>query len=71
MSKDFDNKAEELGGKAKEVAGNVTDNESLKDEGKADQTKSDIKDKLSDAGDSIKEGANKVLGAFQNDKGDK
>jgi uncharacterized protein YjbJ (UPF0337 family) len=67
MSKDFNEKAEELGGKAKEAAGNVTDNESLENEGKADQAKSDIKDKISDAGDAIKDKANEVLGNFKDD----
>ncbi len=38
-----DNKAEELGGKAKEGVGKATDNEQLEAEGKADQTSSGIK----------------------------
>lgn len=64
---DFDNKAQDLGGKAKEGAGNLAGDENLRDEGRADQTKADIKDKLNNAGEAIKDGANKVLGSFQND----
>lgn len=62
---DIENKAEDLGGKAKEAFGNVTDNEELKNEGKADQVKADVKEALSDAGEKIKEGADKILGAFK------
>jgi uncharacterized protein YjbJ (UPF0337 family) len=46
-----DNKAEELGGKAKEGIGDATDDESLQAEGKADQGKS----KLKQAGENIKD----------------
>ena len=44
------------------LAGKVTDNERLEAEGKADQAKSDIKDKISDAGDAIKDKANEAMG---------
>jgi uncharacterized protein YjbJ (UPF0337 family) len=37
------NAAENLGGKAKEATGKVTDNEQLEAEGKAQQTKADAK----------------------------
>ncbi|NUT72726.1 CsbD family protein [Pseudarthrobacter sp. C4D7] len=37
------NAAEDLGGKAKEAAGNATDNDRLKAEGQADQVKADAK----------------------------
>lgn len=65
---DFQNKAENLGGKAKEGLGEATDNQRLEDEGKADQTKAGIKEKLSDAGDKVKDTANRVLGSVQDDK---
>ena len=55
---DLKNKAEGAAGKAKEAAGEATDNNDLANEGRADQTKSDIKDKASDA-------VNKVLGDAQ------
>ncbi|WP_380168883.1 CsbD family protein [Jannaschia sp. R86511] len=37
------NVAEDVGGKAKEAAGKVTDNERLEAEGKTDQSKADLK----------------------------
>ena len=37
------NTAEDLGGKAKEAAGKVTDNERLEAEGQADQVSADVK----------------------------
>lgn len=39
----MDNTADKLGGKAKEAAGKLSDNERLEAEGKGDQTKSDVK----------------------------
>jgi uncharacterized protein YjbJ (UPF0337 family) len=48
----MENAGEKLGGKAKEAAGKLTDNERLEAEGKGDQTKADLKgagEKLKDA----------------------
>ncbi|QTG79498.1 CsbD family protein [Arthrobacter crystallopoietes] len=45
------NAAEKAGGKAKEAAGNATDDESLRAEGQTDQTKADLKG----AGEKIKD----------------
>ncbi len=45
------NKAEELKGKAKEVVGNVTGDDELKAEGKAEQKKADVKQ----AGENVKD----------------
>ncbi|MGJ7440731.1 CsbD family protein [Aquipuribacter sp. MA13-6] len=45
------NTAEDLGGKAKEAAGKATDNERLEAEGKADQSKADLKQ----AGENVKD----------------
>ena len=56
------NKGEELKGKAKEAAGNATDNEELKNEGKKDQTVSDAKEKAQEFGDKVKDKANEVVG---------
>ncbi|RNE48243.1 CsbD family protein [Corynebacterium alimapuense] len=64
---DFENKAEDLGGKAKEGYGEAVGDESVRDEGRADQTKADIKDKAAKAGESVKDGVNKILGGFQDD----
>jgi uncharacterized protein YjbJ (UPF0337 family) len=46
-----DNKAEELGGKAKEALGDATDNERLEAEGRTEQTKANLKQ----AGDKVKD----------------
>ncbi|MFG1792142.1 CsbD family protein [Nocardia sp. NPDC049149] len=45
------NKAEELAGQAKEKFGKATDDQDLKNEGKADQVKSNLKD----AGEKVKD----------------
>jgi uncharacterized protein YjbJ (UPF0337 family) len=45
------NKAEELGGKAKEKVGQATGDEELETQGKLDQTKSDLKQ----AGEKVKD----------------
>ncbi|QRP47667.1 CsbD family protein [Amycolatopsis sp. FDAARGOS 1241] len=52
MNDKAENKAEELKGRAKEAAGNATDNEQWQAEGKAEQGKSNLKqaaDKVKDA----------------------
>lgn len=65
---DLENKAEDLGGKLKEGFGEATGNEDLKNEGKADQVKSDVKEAAENVGEKVKEAADKVLGAFKGDK---
>ncbi|AKK04497.1 MAG: CsbD family protein [Corynebacterium sp.] len=75
---DIENTFDDLKGKAKETAGDLTGNESLENEGKADQVKSDvrsavenagehIKDAVHDAGEAVKDVANKVIGSFKKD----
>ena len=54
----IDNKAEELGGKAKEAAGNVTGDQDLKAEGQGDQASSHVKQ----AGEKIKDAAKDLFG---------
>jgi len=52
------NKAQDLGGKAKEAAGSATGDRDLENEGKGDQVKSAVKDageKVKDAASSIKD----------------
>lgn len=56
------NKAEGLGGKAKEGFGEATSNESLKNEGRADQTKAGIKEKANEAKNKVADAANKIIG---------
>jgi uncharacterized protein YjbJ (UPF0337 family) len=48
-------KIDEAKGRAKEAAGDLTDDEGLKREGKIDQAASDVKEKVSDASDKVKE----------------
>lgn len=53
-----DHKGEEMKGRTKEAAGAVTGDDDLKREGKVDQASASVKDKISDATDSIKEAVN-------------
>ena len=46
---DAESKMDDLKGRAKEAVGDLTDNASLKQEGKADQLAGKVKEKLSDA----------------------
>lgn len=68
MGNEFENKAEELGGKVKEGFGDATGNDDLKNEGKADQVKADVKDKVDEAVEGVKDAANKVIGSLKDDK---
>ncbi len=71
---DLENKAEELGGKAKEFAGDVADDKSLENEGKGEQVQADAKQGFEDAKNKIAEGAedlkNKASEALGKLKGD-
>jgi uncharacterized protein YjbJ (UPF0337 family) len=49
------NKAEDLGGKAKEATGNVTGDEQLKAEGQTDQAKAGLKDAVEHVKDAAKD----------------
>lgn len=62
---DLNGKLDQVKGDAKEALGNVTDNESLQNEGKADQLTGGVKDKLNEAGDAVKDKANEVAGKIQ------
>ncbi|QBJ96840.1 CsbD family protein [Rhodococcus sp. ABRD24] len=50
------NKAQDLGGKAKETAGKATGDDELKNEGKGDQVESAVKD----AGEKVKDAASTI-----------
>ncbi|UBI09126.1 CsbD family protein [Corynebacterium coyleae] len=65
----LDDKLDQLKGQAKEAAGDLTDNEKLENEGKADQLIGNAKEKLSEAGDAIKDKANEVAAKVE-DKAD-
>ncbi|WP_312978408.1 CsbD family protein [Corynebacterium sp.] len=62
---DIKNKAEDAAGQAKEAAGDAAGNDDLKNEGKADQVKSDAKQKFEDAKDKATDKANEVIGKFK------
>lgn len=54
----FQNKAEDLGGRAKETIGDITDDNDLKADGASDQIKAKAKDvgeSVKDLGDSVKD----------------
>jgi uncharacterized protein YjbJ (UPF0337 family) len=46
---------DELKGRAKEAAGDLTDDEDLQREGKVDQASGTVKDKVGDAADKVKD----------------
>ena len=45
---------DEVKGRAKEAAGDLTDDEGLKNEGRVDKAVSDVKDKIDDVADKVK-----------------
>ncbi|KOV88271.1 CsbD family protein [Nocardia sp. NRRL S-836] len=53
LSDKIGNKAEELGGKAKEVTGETVGDERLADEGRADQAKAALKDGVEKVKDAV------------------
>ena len=57
----IDNAVDRAKGRAKEAAGAATDNDDLRDEGRGQQTESDIKD----AGEKAKDAAGKGGDAFR------
>ncbi|MGV9411114.1 CsbD family protein [Nocardia sp. NPDC003693] len=63
----IDNKAEELGGKAKEAAGKITDDQDLEAEGKGDQLSAGLKDAAEDVKDAVSGAVGKVKKALGND----
>ena len=58
----FENKAEELKGRAKEAAGSAAGDEDLKNEGKADQASSAVKKGVENVKDKANDLVNKVTG---------
>jgi uncharacterized protein YjbJ (UPF0337 family) len=46
---------DEQKGRLKEAAGDLTDNDDLKREGKVDQAEGKVKDKIDDAADAVKD----------------
>jgi uncharacterized protein YjbJ (UPF0337 family) len=54
-----DGKTDDLKGRAKEAAGDLTDDQGLKNEGKVDRATGSAKDAVGDAGDKVKDAVNK------------
>ena len=54
-----DGTVDETKGRVKEAAGDLTGNESLKNEGKVDRASGSIKDKVGDAADKVKDALRK------------
>jgi uncharacterized protein YjbJ (UPF0337 family) len=54
-----DGKADDLKGRVKEAAGDVTGDDELKREGKIDRASGTVKDKVGDASDKLKDVAGK------------
>ena len=52
-------KTEDLKGRVKEAAGDLTDDKDLKREGKVDQFTADVKEKVGDVADKVKDVINK------------
>ena len=55
---------DDIKGRVKEAAGDLTDNERLKREGKADQIEGKVKDLVDDARDKIEDAVDKVREKF-------
>ena len=53
-----DGTTDDLKGRAKEAAGDLTDDQSLKNEGKVDKATGQVKDKVGDAADKVKDVVN-------------
>ena len=54
-----DGSTDEAKGRVKEAAGDLTDDQSLKNEGKVDKAAGSVKDKVGDAADKAKDVVNK------------
>jgi uncharacterized protein YjbJ (UPF0337 family) len=50
-----DGKTDDLKGRLKEAGGDLTDDQSLKNEGKVDRASGSVKDKVGDAADKVKD----------------
>jgi uncharacterized protein YjbJ (UPF0337 family) len=54
-----DGTSDDLKGRVKEAAGDLTDDKSLKNEGKVDRASGSVKDKVGDAADKVKDALRK------------
>ncbi|MDX8050984.1 CsbD family protein [Lentzea sp. BCCO 10_0798] len=67
LSDKISNKAEDLSGKVKETAGEVTGDDELRGEGIADQAKAAVKDVVEDVKDALGAATDKVKAALHKD----
>jgi uncharacterized protein YjbJ (UPF0337 family) len=58
-------KIEDVKGRVKEAAGDLTDDEKLKREGKVDQASASVKEKIGDVSEKAEEGVEKVKDKVQ------
>lgn len=63
----FDAKTDTAGGKFKETAGKLTDNERLEAEGRGDQAQGGLKDAAADAKDAARKVGDSIKDAFRKD----
>jgi uncharacterized protein YjbJ (UPF0337 family) len=63
----MDGKADDMKGRAKEAVGDLTDDDDLKREGKADRASGAIKDKLDDAKDWVEDKVDDVKDRMKRD----
>ena len=61
-------KGDEIKGRVKQAAGDLTDNDDLKREGKADEAGGKVKQAVEDAKDKVEEGVDKVKEKLTGDK---
>ena len=54
-----DGTTDDVKGRVKEAAGDLTDDKGLKNEGKVDRATGSVKDKVDDASDKVKDAVNK------------
>jgi uncharacterized protein YjbJ (UPF0337 family) len=57
----IENKVQDIAGRGKEAVGAATDDHELKAEGKADQTKAGLKDKVEDVKDKVQDKVDDIL----------
>jgi uncharacterized protein YjbJ (UPF0337 family) len=59
--------SDEIKGRAKQAVGDVTDNDDLKREGRADETSGKVKNKLDDAKDWVEDKVDDINDKFKKD----
>jgi uncharacterized protein YjbJ (UPF0337 family) len=62
MADDLGHKAEEMKGRTKQAAGDLTDNDDLKKEGKADEMAAKVKQMGDSLGEKVDEAVDKIRG---------